>query len=566
CYSETVHVLCVEDDRATARLLKKNLTGYGYSVDLAYDVVEGLAFCDARSYDVVTIDQVMSGMKGLEVVRALAARGPLPTIIIITGAGNEQIAVEAMKLGVDDYIIKDPDARYLDLIQPVIERAIERKRLHEEKVLTEKRLQDSEERLKYVLEGSRDGFWDWNLETGEVHRNERWAEMLGYSLEDLALTVSQWQNLVHPEDRDKAWQSIRDHLEGGTPKHECEYRMLTKDGEWKWILDRARVVKRDEHGKPTRMAGTHTDITDRKVAEEALFQSEERLQLALKGADIGLWDWDLRTGKAIRDDRTAAIYGYPPSEVDPSFEMWESLIHPADKPGVLAKFNKHLEGSTPFYDAEYRLITKSGETKWVLARGKVAERDREGKPLRVSGTLLAITDRKLAEEALRKAHDELELKVQERTLELKAMNEELLREIARRTAAEELLRKNEEQYRELVENSNDIVFRTDAMGFFTFVNGISCRITGYSEEELLRLHYMDLIVPEYRKDAEKFYGKQFVKRLPNTYYEFPFETKKGEVIWVGQNVQLITRGEEIVGFQAIARDITDLKKTEVKLR
>ncbi len=131
-------------------------------------------------------------------------------------------------------------------------------------------LAESEERLKFVLEGSRLGFWDWDMEKEVVRRNERWARMLGYTHEEIKATVKQWQDFIHPEDRKAAWRSIEDHLEGRTKMHKIEYRMIMKDGDFKWILDQAMVVKRDSEGRPLRMSGTHTDISGRKKAEEDL--------------------------------------------------------------------------------------------------------------------------------------------------------------------------------------------------------------------------------------------------------------------------------------------------------
>ena len=120
----------------------------------------------------------------------------------------------------------------------------------------------SEERLKMVLEGSELGFWDWNIESGEVKRNDRWAQMLGYStVKDFEDSKETWTNSIHPDDRDAAWASINDHKDGRTPSHKMEYRMLTKDGSYRWILDHAKIVQRDENGRPMRMSGTHSDIT-----------------------------------------------------------------------------------------------------------------------------------------------------------------------------------------------------------------------------------------------------------------------------------------------------------------
>lgn len=131
-------------------------------------------------------------------------------------------------------------------------------------------LKTSEERFRLVLEGSQLGFWDWHIITGEVIRNERWATMLGYTFEDIKNTTYQWEDFLHPDDRSKAWDSINNHLNGSTDIHEMEYRMLTKDGEYKWIFDRAMVTERDLNGKPTRMSGTHLDISERKNKEKEL--------------------------------------------------------------------------------------------------------------------------------------------------------------------------------------------------------------------------------------------------------------------------------------------------------
>ncbi len=145
-------------------------------------------------------------------------------------------------------------------------------------------------------------------------------------------------------------------------------------------------------------------------------------------------------------------------------------------------------------------------------------------------------------------------------------NTQLLDEIDKRTRTEQLLRKSEQRYRQLVDEATDIVFQADQHGLFTFVNPIALRITGYSEKEIIGKHYLELIHPEHRAQAERFYGKQFVKKLSNTYYEFPLLTKRGETVWVGQNVRLVMEGDEPTGFQSIARDITERKLAEQALR
>jgi PAS domain S-box-containing protein len=141
----------------------------------------------------------------------------------------------------------------------------------------EDKLRENEERLELVLEGSQQGFWDWNIATGEVRRNERWAEMLGYAPQEIASTINQWEDLVHPDDRAAVWGSINNHLAGRTAVHELEYRMLSKDGRYRWVLDRARVVRRDPEGRPARMSGMVIDITRRRQAEEEIAHQADTL-------------------------------------------------------------------------------------------------------------------------------------------------------------------------------------------------------------------------------------------------------------------------------------------------
>jgi len=135
-----------------------------------------------------------------------------------------------------------------------------------ERKLAELAIANSEKQLRFVLEGAELGFWDWDIAAGTVDRNARWAEMLGYTYSEIAQTTKQWTDFIHPEDREKAWESINAVLTGQASMHRAEYRMLHKDGGVRWILDQASVMQRDAQGKPLRMCGTHTDITERVEA------------------------------------------------------------------------------------------------------------------------------------------------------------------------------------------------------------------------------------------------------------------------------------------------------------
>jgi len=179
-----------------------------------------------------------------------------------------------------------------------------------------------------------------------------------------------------------------------------EYRMIQPDGSWRWFLSRDAVFSREQSGAVRQIIGTAIDITDRKQAEEALRESEERLELALRGAELGTWNWNMQTNEVIYNRRWAEMLGYAPEEVEPHLSTWERLVHLEDKPRVLAAIEAHAKGHTPLFSLEHRLRAKDGSWKWILTSGKAIARDYEGRPTGVAGIHLDITARKEAEETL----------------------------------------------------------------------------------------------------------------------------------------------------------------------
>lgn len=133
-------------------------------------------------------------------------------------------------------------------------------------------LMESEERWKFALEGSGDGVWDWNIQTGEAHYSKRWKEMLGFAENEVQNKASEWSDRVHPEDISKVMAAIQAHIDAKTPSAEMEFRMLCKDGRWTWILGRGIVASRTCDGRPLRLVGTNTDITARRQLEEQIRQ------------------------------------------------------------------------------------------------------------------------------------------------------------------------------------------------------------------------------------------------------------------------------------------------------
>jgi PAS domain S-box-containing protein len=134
------------------------------------------------------------------------------------------------------------------------------------------------------------------------------------------------------------------------------------------------------------------------------------------------------------------------------------------------------------------------------------------------------------------------------------------------TVAEMAMRESEQRYRNIVNNAGDIIYRADAEGRFTLFNPTAVRLLKYSEAELLGQNYLDLVRPDHRKAAERFYGRQFIRKIPSTYFEVPVLARDGSALWIGQNVQIIVEGDRLVGFQAVARDTTERRRAEEALR
>ena len=161
----------------------------------------------------------------------------------------------------------------------------------------------------------------------------------------------------------------------------------------------------DDEGKFIGVVDIAQDITETLKAEEALRESEERLTLALEGANEGLWDWNLETGEVFYSPFWSEMLGYSPNEIKPHINSWKKLMHPQDKPNVLETLDAHLKGEIPLFEIEHRLKTKSGEWKWILTHGRVLKRDKKNKPLRAIGTQINITEIKRTEEELKESRE-----------------------------------------------------------------------------------------------------------------------------------------------------------------
>src|SRR5207244_13628679 len=223
----------------------------------------------------------------------------------------------------------------------------------------ERALRESEERLALAVAGAEEGVWDWNLETDAVVYSARWKQMLGYAGEEIEPHVSAWERLVHPDDRSRADQANDSVARGERATYEAEFRLRHKDGRYIHVLSRGFPMRREPGGPVVRIVGTHFDLSERKRAEAALRENEERLMLAFAGAQEGVWDWNLETGAVVYSIRWKEMLGYADDEIEPHVSAWERLLHPDDMERA-HQVNESVKRGASTYEGEFRLLHKDG--------------------------------------------------------------------------------------------------------------------------------------------------------------------------------------------------------------
>ena len=322
-----------------------------------------------------------------------------------------------------------------------------------ERKLAEIELQRSESKFSKMFNVSPYGLAITTFDEGRyLEANPAESALTGYSREELigrkAIDLGFYDS---PEDSRRIKQLLTQH---GTINN-YKFRFGLKSGDTRWGLISASLIEFEEKKC---ILSIVSDITNLLKAEEALKLSEERLRMATEGAAIGLWDLDVPSGSMACNDIYYTMLGYSPQEFPLSFQRWQELVFPDDREAAMHSFNQALSGTESKFTAEYRIKCKDGTWRWIQGIGRVFARDANSGAARAIGIHADIHDRKIGEERLFNANQELEERVKRRTAALEQVNESLRKEISARRAVEDDLRNRTKELGE-VNNALKVILR-----------------------------------------------------------------------------------------------------------
>jgi diguanylate cyclase (GGDEF)-like protein/PAS domain S-box-containing protein len=440
-------ILVIDDNRQVANFLThKILPDLGYKALVAYSGQKGLELIRGSQIEVLLLDLNLPDMDGLQLLRVLAEEGlSLPTILI-TAHGSEQVATDAFRLGVQDYLPKPVDA---EMLKEAIERALSQNRWRLEKVRLSSQLQeqinwlkvlskvgqsltstlDLDEVLRRIVEA---GVHLTQAEEGFLAILDRASGQLylravknidANRVKTMHLPVS--DNLLgsvvssgKPVRTSKKPDDPGLKVSTGYLVHSLLHVPIYSKGSVMGVLSVDNQFRRRSFSERDEMiltsladyaavalenAGLYEqareEITLRKEVEDALRESEERYALAVKGANDGIWDWDLRTNQIHYSSRWKSMLGFQEDEVGGTTGEWFNRVHDEDAERLQLDIASHLKGVTAQFENEHRILHKDNAYRWVLTRG-IAVRGQDGTPTRMAGSMTDITDRKYAEAKL----------------------------------------------------------------------------------------------------------------------------------------------------------------------
>jgi len=435
-------ILVVDDNIENIEMMKIMLKSKNYDVTSAANGQEALKILRSGIYDLIISDILMPVMDGFGLCRECKKDDHLKKICFIFYTAtyiDDKDEEFAIKLGAQKFIRKPQEPEvFLSIINELIEKSasvqispkaliendeneilklyserlitkLEKKNLDLENEIashkqTEEKLKESEERLALAVEGTMDGLWDWNISTNYIYHSDRYASMLGYKSDELPNTSEAWSDLLHPDDKDSTIKKIEDCLAKKNNYYESTFRMKTKNGSFKWIHARGKVLY-NKKGTPYRFVGFHTDITEKKKADEALRESEERFRFIFEYSSIGkaLISPD---GKFIHVNYAfAKMLDYPVEELEKL--NFTEITHPSDMDKSKECMRSLLANKQDKYRLEKRYLNKNGVIIWVDVSASLLRTDVDD-PKYFITSVMDITEKKEKELELIKAKEKAE--------------------------------------------------------------------------------------------------------------------------------------------------------------
>ncbi len=280
-------------------------------------------------------------------------------------------------------------------------------------------LNESEKRLNHAQSIAHVGSWRYDIATNTYSASDESYRIFGLEPQSIVEPDSKFVlSLLHPDDREGFETAMHNAILHNKP-YNIEYRIIMPDGTSKYVISNG-VVHRLANGTPEYLSGTLQDITEQKKASDVLRQSEENLKRGEQLAHIGTWNFDVLSNKLGWSDGVYRIFGLKPQEINSSYKVFLERVHPDDREFVNNAYLDSIKNKKP-YDIEHRIILQSGRVRIVREICDTLYDD-NGNPIHSTGTVQDITEKKLVEQELQKAHDELEEKVKERTRELEKAN------------------------------------------------------------------------------------------------------------------------------------------------
>ncbi len=513
---QPLRVLIAEDNPADAELVLRELRRAGFEpewkrVDSEADYLERLQ----AGVDVILSDYDMPQFGGPRALELLRESGFNIPFIIISGTIGEDIAVEVMKQGAADYLMKDRLTR----LGPAVRRAMDQARLRKERRKTEESLRQSEAEFRAMTEASPLGIFVADCDGRATYTNATLRRMLGVGFQEIG--GEGWARSVHPQDRTELlakWQ------EAVTSKQslEASARFICPDGTVIRTSIKTAVMR--EQDRVLGYVGVVDDITERKRAEEALRESEARTLILVESSNVGLWDWNLVTNEVFYSAEWKSQLGYAGDELPGRYEEWKNRLHPEDCDATLAAVEDYIEGRRAAYDVEFRLRHRDGSWRSMLSRAKLT-RDETGTPLRIMGCHIDITERKDAE---------------------------------RLALEREALLANAQRIGRMGTWVLDV-----RSGLLTWSEA-TCNLFGIAPAEFAGTfeQFYSFILPEDRPDCET--ARSFISRKnPILEVEYRIRRPDGEVRWMYERgtIEFDTEGNEIRRL-GMVMDITERKKLE----